>query len=110
MTLTIYEYDFFYWRAVRKAQIEFRLGLADFFLSIYLYFCFFSITRELNGHLEVLQNGGISQSIVSSVKTTAINVKFHDPAHFLQDAVLHYFWFINTVNYGQTQTVREIKI
>jgi len=86
MTLTIYEYDFFYWRAVGKAQIE------------------FSITRELNGHLEVLQNGGISQSIVSSVKTTAINVKFHDPAHFLQDAVLHYFWFINTVNYGQTQT------
>jgi len=86
MTLTIYEFDFFYWREVGKAQIE------------------FSITRELNGHLEVLQNGGISQSIVSSVKTTNINVKFHDPSNFLQDAVLHYFWFINTVNYGQTQT------
>ena len=68
----------------------------------------FSITRELNGLLEVVQNGGISTSvvsIVSSVKTTNINVKFHDPANFLQDAVLHYFWFINTVNYGQTQTV-----
>jgi len=86
MTLTIYEYDFFYWRAVGKAQIQ------------------FSITRELNGHLDVLQNGLISQSIVSSVKTTAIDVKFHDPSKFLQDAVLHYFWFINTVNYGQTQT------
>merc|ERR1719356_1226398 len=86
MTLTIYENDFFYWRAVGKAQIE------------------FSITRELNGHLDVLQNGLVSQSIVSSVKETAIDVKFHDPSNFLKDAVLHYFWFINTVNYGQTQT------
>jgi len=86
MTLTIYEYDFFYWRAIGKAQIE------------------FSITRELNGHLEVMQNGLVSQSIVSSVKSTAINVKFHDPSNFLNGAVLHYFWFINTVNYGQTQT------
>jgi len=86
MTLTIYEYDFFYWRAVGKAQIE------------------FNITRELNGHLEVLQNGLISPGIVSSVKTTAIDVKFHDPSSFLKDAVLHYFWFINTVNYGQTLT------
>merc|ERR1712013_956248 len=37
-------------------------------------------------------------------KTTAIDVKFHDPSSFLKDAVLHYFWFINTVNYGQTLT------
>ena len=68
---------------------------------------YFSITRELNGHLDVLQNGLVSQSIVSSVKETAIDVKFHDPSNFLKDAVLHYFWFINTVNYGQTQTVRN---
>ena len=45
--------------------------------------------------------------IVSSVKTTVIDVKFHDPSNFLNDAVLHYFWFIDTVNYGQTQTVNN---
>jgi len=87
MTLTIYEYDYFYWRAIGKAQIGFR------------------ITRELNGHLDVLQNSMISPNgIVSSVKTTVIDVKFHDPSNFLNDAVIHYFWFIDTVNYGQTQT------
>ena len=31
--------------------------------------------------------------------------RFHDPEDFLKDARIHYFWFINTVNYGQTPTV-----
>ena len=44
--------------------------------------------------------------IISSVKETEIDVVFHDPKGFLKDAVIHYFWFINTVNYGQTPTVR----
>lgn len=90
MTLTIYEFDFFYWREIGKDRISFR------------------ITRELNGHLVVLQNGGrhetqSGESIISSVKETQINVSFHDPTNFLSDAIIHYFWFINTVNYGQTQ-------
>ena len=86
MSLTIFEYDFFYWRIVGKAQID------------------FNITRELNGHLEFLQNGLISPGIVSAVEATTIDVNFHDPSRFLKDAVLHYFWFINSVNYGQTLT------
>ena len=69
----------------------------------------FSITRELNGHLVVMQNYGqqetqAGESIISSVKETEINVIFHDPKGFLKNAVINYFWFINTVNYGQTQT------
>ena len=40
------------------------------------------------------------------MKETEIDVVFHDPKGFLKDAVIHYFWFINTVNYGQTPTVR----
>ena len=46
--------------------------------------------------------------IISSVKETEIDVVFHDPKGFLKDAVIHYFWFINTVNYGQTPTVSII--
>ena len=65
----------------------------------------FRITQELNGALQVLQNGQETQSIVSSVLSTNINVQFHDPSHFLRDATIHYFWFINTVNYGETLTV-----
>ena len=45
--------------------------------------------------------------IVSSIKQTTIDVKFHDPENFLKDATIHYFWFINTVNYGQTTEVRD---
>jgi len=91
MSLTIYEFDFFYWREVGKDKVR------------------FSITKELNGHLEVMQNYGrqetqSGESIISSVKETEINVMFHDPSNFLKDAVVHYFWFINTVNYGQTPT------
>ena len=88
----------------------------------------FSITKELNGHLTVMQNYGRTETrlgesgfligenqrckyfwysgIISSVKETEIDVVFHDPKGFLKDAVIHYFWFINTVNYGQTPTVR----
>ena len=66
---------------------------------------YFRITQELNGALQVLQNGQETQSIVSSVLSTNINVQFHDPSNFLRDATIHYFWFINTVNYGQTLTV-----
>lgn len=91
MSLAIYEYDFIYWREVGRDRINYR------------------ITRELNGHLVVMQNYGrqetqAGESIISSVKETEINVVFHDPHTFLKDAVIHYFWFINTVNYGQTQT------
>ena len=46
--------------------------------------------------------------IISSVKETEIDVVFHDPKGFLKDAVIHYFWFINTVNYGQTPTVSVV--
>jgi len=93
MSLTIYEFDFFYWREIGKEKIR------------------FSITKELNGHLTVMQNYGrtetrLGESIISSVKETEIDVVFHDPKGFLKDAVIHYFWFINTVNYGQTPTVR----
>ena len=42
------------------------------------------------------------------MKETEIDVVFHDPKGFLKDAVIHYFWFINTVNYGQTPTVRYL--
>jgi len=86
MTLTIYVFEYFYWKEVGKAQVE------------------FTITQELNGALQVLQNGQETQSIVSSVLSTNINVQFHDPSNFLRDATIHYFWFINTVNYGQTLT------
>jgi len=91
MSLTIYEFDFFYWREIGKEKIR------------------FSITKELNGHLTVMQNYGrtetrLGESIISSVKETEIDVVFHDPKGFLKDAVIHYFWFINTVNYGQTPT------
>ena len=48
--------------------------------------------------------------IISSVKETEIDVVFHDPKGFLKDAVIHYFWFINTVNYGQTPTVSIIAL
>ena len=34
---------------------------------------------------------------------TTIEVDFWDPSHYLANATIHYFWFINTVNYGQTQ-------
>ena len=34
-----------------------------------------SLTKELNGHLELSQNGLVTQSIVSSVKSTSIDVK-----------------------------------
>jgi len=84
MSLTIYEYNFIYWKIIGEAKVKFDL------------------TKELNGHLELSQNGLVTQSIVSSVKSTSIDVKFHDPENFLKNAVIHYFWFINTVNYGQT--------
>lgn len=90
MSLTIYEYEFFYWNEIGKDKIR------------------FSITRDLNGDLVVLQNKGrqetqSGESIISSVKETEIEVVFHDPMHFLDSAVIRYFWFINAVNYGQTQ-------
>jgi len=86
MTLTIFESEFMFWKRVGRVQIKFEL------------------TRALNGHLEVTQNGLNTSTpcIVSSIKTSVIDVKFYDPENFLQDAVIHYFWFINTVNYGQT--------
>ena len=46
--------------------------------------------------------------IISSVKETEIDVVFHDPKGLLNDAVIDYFWFINTVNYGQTPTVSVV--
>jgi hypothetical protein len=91
MTLTIYEFDYFFWRDIGKEQTKFR------------------ISRELNGHLEVHQVGLLEvppgqKSIINSVKETVIDVVFHDPTNFLKGAVIRYFWFINTVNYGQTTT------
>ena len=56
---------------------------------------------------EVLKSTSLA-GIISSVKETEIDVVFHDPKGFLKDAVIHYFWFINTVNYGQTPTVSVI--
>jgi len=91
MTLTIYEYfGYIYWREVGKDQVRFR------------------ITSELNGKLDVTQAGIKTETpdrtaIVSSVKETKMNVVFHDPSSYLSVATIHYFWFINTVNYGQTQ-------
>jgi len=86
MVLTVYEFDYFFWREVGKASTEFR------------------ITRELNGKLEVLQGdeSAISNGIISSFKDTKVEVVFHDPSNFLKDAVIRYFWFINAVNFGQT--------
>jgi len=86
MTLTIFKFDLIYWVRVGRVQIKFEL------------------TRALNGHLEVTQNGLNTSTpcIVSSIKHTTIDVKFHDPENFLKEATIHYFWFINTVNYGQT--------
>jgi len=92
MTLTIYEYfGYIYWREVGKHQITFK------------------ITSELNGKLEVTQGKVITETsdgtaIVSSMKETRMNVMFHDPSNYLKIATIHYFWFINTVNYGQTNT------
>ena len=70
----------------------------------------YRLTRALNGHLEVTQNGLNTSTpcIVSSIKHTTIDVKFHDPENFLKEATIHYFWFINTVNYGQTTEVRDL--
>lgn len=84
MTLTIYEYEFIYWKIVGETKIQFIL------------------TRELNGQLDVSQSGVVTKKTVSSVKSTTIDVRFHDPENFLKEARIHYFWFINTVNYGQT--------
>jgi len=86
MFLTIYEFNLFYWKSIAQSTIE------------------FSLTKSLNGQLELSQNGLVTQSIVSSVKSTSIDVKFHDPSHYLDNADIRYFWFINEVNYGQTQT------
>jgi len=86
MTLSIYEYDLFFWKNIGETTVKFHL------------------TQELNGQLELSQNGQVTNSIVSSVKSTSIDVKFHDPSNFLKDADIRYFWFINTVNYGQTPT------
>jgi len=86
MVLTIYEFDYFFWRDIGKANTKFR------------------ITRELNGRLDVEQDPatGIEGGIINSELETKISVDFHDPSGFLDDATIKYFWFINTVNYGQT--------
>jgi len=86
MFLTVYKFNVFYWKSIGEMRIE------------------FSLTKSLNGHLELSQNGLVTQSIVSSVKKTSIDVKFHDPSNFLDNAEIRYFWFINAVNYGQTPT------
>jgi len=86
MSLTIYEYEFIYWKIIGEKHLKYTL------------------TRELNGQLVVSQDGEMTEKTVSSLKDTTIDVKFHDPEDFLKDARIHYFWFINTVNYGQTPT------
>ena len=85
-----------------------------FFVCVFTEICLlqvvtYRLTRALNGHLEVTQNGLNTSTpcIVSSIELTKIDVKFHDPENFLKEATIHYFWFINTVNYGQTTEVRE---
>jgi len=84
MTLTIYEYfGYFYWKEVGRNKVRFR------------------ITSELNGKLDVTQDG-IKTEIVSTAKEAQMDVKFHDPSSYLDHATIHYFWFINTLNYGQT--------
>jgi len=91
MRLTIYEYfGYIYWREVGRQEITFK------------------VTSELNGKLDVTQAGIKTETsdgtaIVSSVKETSLDVRFHDPSDYLKIATIHYFWFINTVNYGQTQ-------
>ena len=98
MTLTIYyhlDYDYYdYWRQIGKHQIKFE------------------ITSALNGKLDVEQAGirevkiiketSEGTALISSVKQTRINVKFHDPSKYVNNAIIDYFWFIDTVNYGQT--------
>ena len=51
-------------------------------------------SRKINWHYEV-----------SNITDIFLCVRFHDPENFLKNAVIHYFWFINTVNYGQTPSV-----
>ena len=63
----------------------------------------FEDENNTQGHRQLLLAG-----IISSVKETEIDVVFHDPKGFLKHAVIHYFWFINTVNYGQTATVSVV--
>ena len=44
------------------------------------------------------------------ISLTYFCVRFHDPENFLKNAVIHYFWFINTVNYGQTPSVSNTPV
>ena len=86
MTLVIFKYTIFmFWENLGETRIK------------------FSLTKELNGQLIVSQNNLVTQTIVSNNSLTSIDVQFHDPEHFLDKAVsIHYYWFINAVNYGQT--------
>ncbi len=59
----------------------------------------YSITKTLNGRLQIVQKGS-RDHIVSSDKETELKVRLHDPSGFLNDAVIQYFWFINDTNYG----------
>jgi len=90
MKLSIFKSMEYYWDRVVSETIEFDLK------------------RTLSGKLLVRQAGKQSeamsgQSIVNSINKTEIVIEFHDPSNFLKKASrIQYFWFIDTVNYGQT--------
>jgi len=90
MKLTIYKFELYFWRHVTSKTV------------------FFNVTQTLQGRLLVKQGGQMSenmdgQSIVNSVNSTDIVIKFHDPEKYLKQATkIQYFWFIDDVAYGQT--------
>ena len=64
MSLTIYESNIFFWREIGKDKIRFRwvqiIPLTKSWTDLNVYR--FSITKELNGHLVVMQNYGRTET------------------------------------------------
>ena len=64
MSLTIYESNIFFWREIGKDEIRFRWAHIIWYCLTWtdLNFNLFSITKELNGHLVVMQNYGRTET------------------------------------------------
>jgi len=61
----------------------------------------YKVTKNLNGKLVFKQNGRRNGSdVIKSTQDTELSIQFHDPSHFLDDAVLTFYWFVNDTNYG----------
>ncbi|XP_023346843.1 uncharacterized protein LOC111715712 [Eurytemora carolleeae] len=90
MKLVLFKFNIFYWETEAIANVHFE------------------VTRSLSGRLLVKQNGQQSESmdgnsVINSLSNTEIVIDFHDPSNFLEKASqIKYFWFIDTVLYGQT--------